>query len=259
VKHQDKWQPSKYVFRKGKLAASRNPNEVSVGSRLLGDINAEFYEVNLRQYARGKLLDLGCGKVPLFLAYKDYVKEITCVDWEKTLHKNEYVDFDCDLTKGLPFSDGSFDTILLSDVLEHIPQPEHLWREMSRILSVNGKIIMNVPFFYWLHEQPYDYYRYTEFALRQFVEKSGLKLVLLESIGGSPEIIADIFAKHLQFIPIIGRCLAIVIQNGMSLFIKTEFGRKMSKNTSAVFPFGYFMIAEKYTGSIYPLEIGMNK
>ena len=92
-----------------------------------------------------------------------------CVVLENTLHKSEYLDFECDMKKVLPFMDGELDTIILSDVLEQIPQPEHLWKEMSRILSIGGKIIMNVPFYYWLHEGPHDYYRYTEFALRRFV------------------------------------------------------------------------------------------
>jgi SAM-dependent methyltransferase len=179
MRNRDRYQQSKYVYRKEKLIASRDPKEVCVGSRLISDLIAEFYNSNLRQHAKGKLLDLGCGKVPLFIAYRDYVTDNICVDWENTLHKNEYLDFECDLTMVLPFKEGAFDTIILSDVLEHVPQPEHLWKEMSRILSINGKIIMNVPFYYWLHEHPHDYYRYTEFALRRFVESSGLRLIQL--------------------------------------------------------------------------------
>ena len=141
MKNQDIWQPSKYVYRKRKLVSSRDRKEVSVGSRLMADLIAGFYDKNLHQYARGKLLDLGCGKVPLFIAYREYVTDNICVDWENTTHKAEYLDFEFDLTKVLPFVDEEFDTIILSDVLEHIPQPEHLWKEMARILSIDGKII----------------------------------------------------------------------------------------------------------------------
>lgn len=245
MKNRDKWQPSMYIYKNGKLIASRDGREESVGSRLMADLVAGVYDKNLRHYAKGKLLDLGCGKVPLFIAYRDYVTDNICVDWEYTLHKNEYLDFECDLTKVLPFEEGEFNTIILSDVLEHIPQPDHIWKEMCRILSLNGMIIMNVPFFYWLHERPFDYYRYTEFALRRFVEKSGLRLVQLEPIGGTPEILADIFAKHIQFIPLIGNGLAIVIQYITGLFVKTALGKKISGKTTQVFPFGYFLIAEK--------------
>jgi SAM-dependent methyltransferase len=245
MKNRDKWQPSKYIIKNGKLVASRDKKEVGVGSRLITDLIAGFYDKYLRLYAKGKLLDLGCGKVPLFTAYKDYVTGNICVDWENTKHKNEYLDFECDLTKLLPFEDKEFDTIILSDVLEHIFQPEHLWKEMSRILSINGTVIMNAPFFYCLHERPYDYYRYTEFSLRLFVENAGLSLVRLEPIGGTPEILADIFAKHVQFIPFMGNGLAIAIQYTTELFIKTTLGKKISKATSQAFPLGYFLVAEK--------------
>lgn len=245
MKNRDKWHPSKYVYHNGKLIGSRDINEVSVGSRLVVDIVAKFYDHNLSKHAQGKLLDLGCGKAPLYHAYRQYVTETTCVDWANSSHKNDYLDFECDLSKTLPLKDGEFDTIILSDVLEHLPQPELLWNEMTRVLSPNGKIIVNVPFYYCLHERPYDFYRYTEYALRRFVAISGLRLIQLEELGGSPEVLADFLAKHFQFIPIVGHSLAIAIQYLTGLFVQTRFGQKASKRTSKGFPLGYFLVAEK--------------
>jgi len=248
MRNRERWQPSKFVYRGGRLVASRDPTEVGVGSRLIVDLVAECYDTHLRHHARGKLLDLGCGKVPLFLAYKDYVTENICVDWEHTSHQSEYLDSECDLTTALPFKDGEFDTILLSDVLEHVPQPEHLWGEMSRLLAPGGRVIVNVPFYYWLHEQPYDYYRYTEFALRRFVERSGLCLLRLDAIGGAPEIIADIFAKNVVRVPGIGRSLAASTQSLARFAIRTKLGKKVSAATREGFPFGYFLVAQKPAG-----------
>jgi SAM-dependent methyltransferase len=245
MRNQEKWKLSKYVYRKGYLIASRDAKEVGIGSRLITDLIADFYDSNLRKHARGKLLDLGCGKVPLYAVYREFVTDNICVDWSNTTHKNEYLDYELDLTKNLPFSDSEFDTIILSDVLEHIPVPELLWREMARILSSNGKIIMNVPFYYWLHEQPHDYYRYTEFALRRFAETSGLRLIQLEPIGGAPEVMTDIFAKCILRLPKLGRSLARVAQWFTLSFIRTRFGKKVSETTSSSFPLGYFLIAEK--------------
>ena len=245
MRNKEKWKSSKYIYKKGKLVASRNQKEVGIGSRLIADLTAKSYDSTLKQHAKGHLLDLGCGKVPLYGAYREFVTDNICVDWDNTLHKNEYLDYEIDLTKNLPFSDNEFDTIILSDVLEHIPVPEQLWKEMARILSRNGKIIMNVPFYYWLHEEPYDYYRYTEFALRRFVETSGLRLIQLEPIGGAPEVMADIFAKNILRLPKLGRSLAVVAQWFMLGFIRTKFGKKVSDATGSSFPFGYFLIAEK--------------
>ena len=245
MRNQEKWKSSKYIYKKGKLIASRDPKEVGIGSRLVTDLIAGFYDSNLRQHAKGKLVDLGGGTVPLYAAYRKFVTDIICVDWGSTFHENGYLDYELDLKKNLPFSDGEFDTIILSDVLEHIPVPDQLWGEMARILSKNGKIIMNVPFYYWLHDQPHDYYRYTDFALRRFVEMSGLRLIQLEPIGGAPEVMADIFAKSILGLPKLGRSLALAAQWFTSGFIRTKFGKKVSEATSSSFPLGYFLIAEK--------------
>jgi len=246
MKHRELWQPSKYVYRNGKLAASRDHVEVGVGSRLMVDLVAGFYDRNLPIHAKGRLLDLGCGKVPLFAAYSKLVTDNICVDWENSLHPNAYLDFECDITASLPFKDGEFDTIILSDVLEHIPQPERLMADMARMLSANGKLILNVPFFYWIHERPHDYYRYTEFALRRFVDGAGLKLLQLDAVGGSPEALADMLAKHLQFVPLLGTALAACVQFVARVFVGTSFGGKISRKTAEGFPLGYFLVAEKH-------------
>jgi len=242
-KHQ--WRPSKFVYKNSKLIASRDPTEVGVSSRLIADIIAHFYDQYLKQYARGRLLDLGCGKVPLYATYHELVTDVICVDWANSLHKNHYLDLELDLSDDFPFEDNEFDTIILSDVLEHISTPEHLWKEMARVLSKNGKLLMNVPFYYWLHEEPHDYYRYTEHALRRFVNISGMRLIQLTPIGGVPEIMADIFAKNIVRVPKLGTAAALFAQWCAWSFVRTGFGKKVSDATSQAFPFGYFLIAEK--------------
>lgn len=248
MKNAEAWRPSKYIQRNGHLAASRDRAEVSVGSRLMTDLIARTYETNLPKHARGRLLDLGCGKVPLYLAYRGLVAENTCVDWQNTLHKNIYLDRECDLTQALPFDDASFDTILLSDVLEHIPEPVLLWNEIARMLAPSGRLIMNVPFYYRLHEQPHDYYRYTEFALRRFVDAVGLRLLDLYPIGGAPEIVADIIAKCSLRVPMLGEPVAAFVQWITAAVVRTGFGKRVSRGTAADFPFGYFLVAEKPQG-----------
>lgn len=79
MKNANAWRPSKYVYRYGRLVASRDRAEVNVGSRLVTDLIARAYAAELPKHARGRLLDLGCGKVPLYLAYKSLVSDNTCV------------------------------------------------------------------------------------------------------------------------------------------------------------------------------------
>jgi SAM-dependent methyltransferase len=212
---------------------------------MIVDVIAGCYDENLKLHVKGRLLDLGCGKIPLFDAYRPYITDSVCIDWENTEHKNDHLDFEADLTKELSFSDGEFDTIVLSDVLEHIPEPQQLCQEMARVLSPNGKLLMNVPFYYWLHERPHDYYRYTEFALRRLMERSGMQVLQLQAIGGAPEIMTDILAKNVVRVPLAGNAIAMLSQWATSAFVHTSMGRRLSDATSAVFPLGYFLVAAK--------------
>ena len=245
MKNIDEWTPSKFIYHRGRLTASRNTKEAGLPSRLIIEIVAEYYDTYIKQFARGRLIDLGCGKVPFFEVYRNHVDEVICVDWENTLHQNQFVDFECDLNERIPFLDGEFDTIILSDVLEHIQKPDQLWAEMTRILRINGHIIMNVPFYYRIHEAPFDFYRYTEFALRRFAESNGFRVEVLNPIGGSPEILADILAKSIYNIPVFGKFLAMAIQGLTLLFIRTKLGSSISRSTSYAFPLGYFMVAKR--------------
>ncbi|MCD4724157.1 MAG: class I SAM-dependent methyltransferase [Bacteroidales bacterium] len=245
MKNRENWKNSVYVYRKGRLKASRDPKEVGISSRLATDLIAEYYDRNLKKYAKGKLLDLGCGKVPLYGVYREYIDDNTCIDWEGSVTGNEYLDMYADLNSPLDLSDNTYDTILLSDVLEHIKEPKILWGEMARVLKDDGILIINVPFYYWLHAHPHDYYRYTKYALLAFAEESGFEVIELVPIGGAPEIIADITSKTIINLPYIGKKSAIVIQKLTSLFIRTRFGRKVSRSTSNPFPFFYGLIAKK--------------
>ena len=168
----------------------RIETDVRSGRKLLPNV--------VKGHCRGRLLDLGCGKVPFYALYREYVSEIICVDWSNSLHGNGHVDAECDLTKDLPFANASFDSIILSDVLEHIPTPERLWGEMARLLRPGGNLLLSVPFFYWLHEEPHDYYRYTKYALRRFAEATGFDILLIKELGGAPEIMVDILSKFIS-------------------------------------------------------------
>jgi SAM-dependent methyltransferase len=245
MKNKESWKPSKYVWKKGKLIASRDKRQVNVGSRLVSDIIAGYYELCIPKYARGKLLDLGCGHAPLFHAYNKYADDIVCVDWENTAHKNMHLDFTCDLNDALPFGDNEFDTIIFSDVFEHIQSPQLLWREIMRILANDGILLMNVPFFYPQHEIPHDYYRYTEFALKRFVEEGGGELIFFESTGGLLEILGDIYAKILSSLGFIGRWAADLLQSGIKIVRKTKLGIRIYNKTEKYFPLGHFLVVRK--------------
>jgi SAM-dependent methyltransferase len=235
------WHSTKFEFRGGRWRSARDRREVGDSSRLITDLVAGIYANHLPRHASGRLLDLGCGKVPLYGIYRSLVSEVTCVDWIA----GEHIDHQCDLSEALPFGDASYNTIILSDVLEHVPDPAKLWSEMARLLAPGGKVVMNVPFFYWLHAHPYDYYRYTQFALERFVAINGLKLILLEPLAGVVEVLVDLQSKLLAKLPIVGAPLAVLLQAIARAFGRTRLGQKVARRSARHFPLGYFLVAQR--------------
>jgi SAM-dependent methyltransferase len=211
---------------------------------------AALYAKHVVAHCKGDLIDLGCGKVPLYGTYRNHVTTVTCTDWQNSLHESIHIDVVCDLRRPLPFKNSSFDTAIMSDVLEHLPHPDVMWIELSRVMRPGGKVLLSVPFFYWLHEGPHDYYRYTEWALRHFAASSDFDVLVLEPIGGSPEVVADILAKHLQHVPWLGGALACAIQATTARFTDTAVGQIVSRRTAAVFPYGYFLVAARRMGEL---------
>ncbi len=239
------WRQSKYELHGSHVRASRNLTEVGPGSRLITDIVARFYSVAIPQFASGALLDLGCGKAPLYGLYSRYVQSVMLVDWPNTLHPNPHLDLIQDINDPLSMPSESFQTVIMSDVLEHVHSPASLIREVARVLVPRGILILNVPFLVGLHEQPHDYYRYTRFALERIITHAGFQILELRAIGGYLEVHADLLSKLLYRLPLIGPYAALALQYIAAAVVSTRVGAKLEARTREHFPLGYVMIASK--------------
>lgn len=235
------WRPTKFEFGGGRLRSSMDVSELGVGSRLVADLVASRYQEQLRNHARGRLLDLGCGKVPLYQAYRELVSDVVCVDWAD----GDHIDRVCDLSDPLPFDSSTFETIVCSDVLEHLVDPALAWREMSRVLSPGGTVLMNVPFLYPIHAHPHDYFRYTGFALDRFARMNSLEVLVLEPVGGLLEVIADLAGKAITKVPAMGPAMAALQQAMAIAWARSGWGRRIAAATARNYPLGYFMVVRK--------------
>ena len=242
MKHEAEWVPTKYATRGGHLHAGP---EARGAVWLIAELVAEGYERLLSEHARGRLVDLGCGRVPLYGAYRARVASVTCVDWSESAHGGRHLDVTTDLGERLPFEDGAFDTVILSDVLEHLARPDVLLGEIARVLAPGGRLIGNTPFLYWLHEQPHDHFRYTEHALRLLARAAGLEPLLVEPFGGGLEVVTDVLAKHAAVVPLVGRPLAEVLGRGVHLLTRSGVARRALAASRQRFPLGYFFVAER--------------
>jgi SAM-dependent methyltransferase len=239
------WQPSRFVRAADGWISSSDPSEVGVGSRLICDIVGDVYFRAIQTHVSGRLLDLGCGKVPFYGMYRDLVTENICVDWENTLHINRHIDQFVDLNGPLPFGNEEFDTILSTDVLEHIARPDCAWAEMARILRRGGKLLLTTPFLYWLHEEPHDYHRFSAHKLRLFCADYGLEVVELNSYGGAPEVILDMLCKLSTYR---GSNPAAICVRMSQWLLRRARVQRISARTRDLFPLGYCLVARKPTG-----------
>ncbi|HET7690230.1 MAG TPA: class I SAM-dependent methyltransferase [Nocardioidaceae bacterium] len=240
-----KWTPTKFVIdATGSLAPSTRSADLSVTSRLGAAFVADFYTSMLPAYASGLLLDLGCGNQPLFAAYKRYASTVVAMDWPQSAHASPHLDAYCDLTAQLPIADKVVDTVLLSDVLEHLPEPELLFSEVARVLRPGGRLILNTPFMYQIHEAPHDYLRHTTYSLRRHTEKCGLVLTELVELGGAGDVLLDVLCKITARVPVIGRVAARLIQDLAVRTRNTRFATGIRARTTSM-PMGYGLVAVK--------------
>jgi len=240
----DSWKPTKAELFLDHWRASLDPAEVSPGSRAIGDWLIAAYEKTILEHARGALADVGCGKFPYFGIYRSLTTSVVGVDWRDSLHDNGHVDTYCDLSQGIDLPDDSVDTVLCTDVLEHIFQPERLWSEIARILRSGGKAIIGTPFYYWIHEAPHDYYRYTHFALERHAQDAGLKVVSLEPVGGLPHVLTDLLCKAFQQRRAT-RPLVALTYGAMRLAARSGAVQRFSQATAQNFPLAYVTVATK--------------
>lgn len=119
------------------------------------------------------VLDVGAGEAPyreLFLEHR-YVT----LDRADTQHSGE-VDMQGS-ADSIPVGDGSFDVVVCTQVLEHVPRPLDALREFRRVLRSGGILIATVPFLWEEHETPFDYYRYTRYGIEHLARSAGFSEV----------------------------------------------------------------------------------
>jgi SAM-dependent methyltransferase len=135
---------------------------------------------------QGTLLDVGCGQMPykrLLTSGPSRVTQYIGLDLANNpIHKN-HPDITWQDGK-IPLADGSVDCAIATEVFEHCPDLQAIMHEIYRVLKPGGLLFFTVPFFWPLHEVPYDEYRYTPFALERHLAASGFVGNELNPLGG---------------------------------------------------------------------------
>ncbi|KAF0192547.1 MAG: hypothetical protein FD165_710 [Gammaproteobacteria bacterium] len=113
-----------------------------------------------------RILDAGVGEQRnrQFCSHLDYVSQDFCKyegsgdgrghqtgSWD-----TGQIDLVCDIIT-IPEPDAAFDSILCTEVLEHIPQPTEVFDEFSRLIRPGSKLILTAPFLSLVHMAPHHY------------------------------------------------------------------------------------------------------
>lgn len=154
----------------------------------------------LRRHApalQGKVLDVGCGTKPYrdLFPDSDYVGiEVNRVSkYGSARHPDVYFD-----GRNFPIADGSVDSVLCSQVLEHVFEPAQFLGEIHRVLRPGGRLLLTVPFVWDEHEQPFDYGRYTSFGLEYLMSKAGFRQLAHERTLANASIFVQLWLASLE-------------------------------------------------------------
>lgn len=149
---------------------------------LVYDIGDKFLE-KYSKYYKGVLVDLGCGEAPYKQYFLQYADKYVGVDWGNSFH-NTKADVISNLNEKIDLPDEFADTVISLSVIEHLSEPQVFLNESYRILKSGGYLILQAPFQWWVHEAPYDYFRYTPYGFKYMLEKAGFVDITIEPQSG---------------------------------------------------------------------------
>ncbi|MHB8245423.1 MAG: methyltransferase domain-containing protein [Acidimicrobiales bacterium] len=200
-----RYRAHKMGFGSGELAFASEAYERKHGA----ETSHAVVEGWLADLPASKVLDLGCSGGELAARIRKLGHHVTGVDASELGAVREAVDefVLADLSKGLPEQiTGPFDLVVAADVLEHVPHPEWVLRDVRGVLATGGRLIVSVPNF--VHWYPrlrilfgwFDYDRrgildaghlrfFTRRSLERMTRSEGFSIVRSRPVGLPIEVI----------------------------------------------------------------------
>lgn len=134
------------------------------------------------KYVNGVVFDLGCGRKPYANLLSPYANRYLTFDYSiRDPSKPPQAIMDA---HSLGLAEATADTVVLTEVLEHLPNPKQAIREICRVLKPGGIFLLTTPFIWHVHEAPHDYYRYTRFGLSYLLESEGFEVTEVKETSG---------------------------------------------------------------------------
>lgn len=148
----------------------------------------------IQRYATGDVLDIGAGNKPYLPFFQNITSYVGCDIVQSDLN---LVDIICPATD-IPLPDASKDTVFSTQVIEHVADHNKLLQEAFRILKPGGYAIFSGPMAWEHHEQPYDFFRFTEYGFRHIFEQAGFTDIQTIPNGGKWAMAGQLFHNTLR-------------------------------------------------------------
>jgi len=144
-------------------------------------------------FAKGDLLDIGCGNKP----YRSIFNVKRYLGCDIVQSSQSEADFLCDSLK-IAAVDESFDTVISTQVIEHVTEPQILCSEAFRLLRKGGIFIVSGPMYWHLHEEPYDFRRFTKHGFQYLLEKAGFEVIEILPNGGKWALLGQVIIHTIE-------------------------------------------------------------
>lgn len=140
----------------------------------------------IKGHISGRTLDLGAGSAK----YKEIIKEKATEYITFDMVPGENIDVVGDVLN-LPFENESFQTVISTQVLEHVEKPWIMIKEIHRILKPGGVCVLTTPFITPYHPDPTDYFRYTTDGLNSLFKNEGFQVIDCDYYGRAFTVLAE--------------------------------------------------------------------
>lgn len=195
------------------------------------------------EFIQGRVLDIGAGNFP---RYKNLFKFDEYVRMD--IKSSENIDVVGSI-EHIPSPDNAFDSIVCTQVLGDIYDVERAFGELYRVLRRGGVILITESLFDPLHDEPNDFWRFTEHGLRRLAENAGFEVRLLERRGGYWSVMAQMKARYwIERLHANGKWFSRLLSFTLKMLGSwARFLDSVDKSrANGLFTHGYILIARKH-------------